>query len=138
NGRAQHVHGKGSARELPQKGENSRIQLARLCQRPPQLFEFATGRQLAVPQEVADLFEGGILGQVMDINATVGQDAPVSIYVADAGDGGDNAFQTLGRQSGRRHKASHSTDAGGRRKVSAMGRAHSNPTLLTPAAARKW
>jgi hypothetical protein len=37
-----------------------------------------------------------MIGQFVDIDATVSQNALVSIDVTDAGGGGDNSFQTLG------------------------------------------
>ena len=52
--------------------------------------------QLAVPQQVAGFFEGGMVGEFVNVDAAVGQDALISVDVADAGGGGDNSFQAFG------------------------------------------
>src|SRR5712692_11778228 len=60
-----------------------------------EFLEFVARRQLAEPQQVAGFFESGLFGQLVDVNAPVGQNAQFSVDVADAGSGGDHSLQTL-------------------------------------------
>ena len=53
------------------------------------------GWQVAKPQEVAGFFESGVVGQFVNIDATIGQNALIAIDVADAGGGCDYSLQSL-------------------------------------------
>jgi hypothetical protein len=59
--------------------------------------------ELAEPEEVGGLLEGGALGEFVDVDSAIGEDAGVAIDPADRGAGGDDAFQAFGCNSGR-HK----------------------------------
>ena len=57
--------------------------------------------KMAVPQQVGGLFEAGVLGQLVNVDAAIGEHARISIDPADAGVGGNNSFQTLSSDSSR-------------------------------------
>ena len=57
--------------------------------------------QDAVPQQVGGFFEGRVLGQLVNVDAAIGQHARVSVDPADAGVRRDNSFQTLSSDSSR-------------------------------------
>src|SRR5271156_1980101 len=48
------------------------------------------------PEQVADFFEGRVLGQIVDVIPAIGEHSRVAVDVANAGCGGNNAFQSLG------------------------------------------
>ncbi len=96
NRRAQHVHGLGLLRERAQQVDDGRVQLA-LFRQPLAKFLQLVGRgQLAIPQQVAGFFKIGVVGKFVNVDAAVGQDALISVDVANAGGGGDYSFQALG------------------------------------------
>ena len=43
----------------------------------------ACGGQLAEPEQIGGLFEGGLAGELVDIDATIGEDAGLSVDEAD-------------------------------------------------------
>ena len=51
--------------------------------------------EFAEPEEVGGLFEGGALGELVDVDAAVGENAGVAVDPADGGAGGDDAFQAF-------------------------------------------
>jgi hypothetical protein len=57
---------------------------------------FVAFGQSPEPEEVAGLFEGGMIGEIVNINAAVRQYSLFAVDVADAGSGGNDAFQTFG------------------------------------------
>src|SRR5271168_1895396 len=59
--------------------------------------------ELAEPEEVSALLEGGSLCEFVDVDAAIGENAGVAVDPADGGRGGDDAFQALWCDSGR-HK----------------------------------
>ena len=82
NGGAQHVHGRSAFGCGPQQIDDGRVQLALVRQLPAKFLEFIRLGQLAVPQQVAGFFEGGIVGKFVNINAAIGEDALVSVNVS--------------------------------------------------------
>jgi len=48
-----------------------------------QIAELGPRRQPAVPQQVADFFERGVAGEIVDVVAAIGQHAAIAIEVAD-------------------------------------------------------
>ncbi len=46
-----------------------------------------------MPEQVAHLFEGRLRCQFVNVEATVGQHAPIAVDVADGGGGGDGIFE---------------------------------------------
>ena len=117
-----------------------------------ELAQLVGGRQLAVDQQVGDLEEAGVLGQLVDRVPAVAQDPGVTVDVGDRR-----------RARGRVHEADVEGDLAGRRQqlarveaVGALGRlddgqgqfstgvaqgyiclAHQRRTLLRPGAARR-
>src|SRR5260370_14200858 len=69
--------------------------MALLCQTSLQILYLALLRQAPKPKQVAGLFKTGMFGQFVNVNAAIGKHAAVSIDIANAGIGGDNAFQTF-------------------------------------------
>ena len=53
------------------------------------------GRQIAVPQQINDLFKGRVLGQVVDVIAPVDQFAVLAVHVTDGRLAGDHVFQAF-------------------------------------------
>ena len=51
--------------------------------------------QLAEPEEVGCLFKSGALGELVNVDAAVGEDPRVAVDPADRRVGGDDAFQSL-------------------------------------------
>ena len=47
--------------------------------------ELGGGGELAEPEEVGGLFEGGALGELVDVDAAIGEDAGVAVDPADGG-----------------------------------------------------
>jgi hypothetical protein len=101
NGGAQQVHGQGVFRRLAQKVDDGGVQVTLGRKAEAQVLQLVACGQLAEPQQVADFLKVGVVGQFVDIKATVGQDAALAVYVTNAGGGGDNAFQSFGRMSSR-------------------------------------
>ena len=73
------------------------------------------GRQLAVDQQVGDLEEGGLLGQLLDGVAAVLQDALVAVDVGDgaAAGGGVDEAGVVDRQAGLRPRRTDLAQVGG-------------------------
>ncbi len=60
-----------------------------------QIFQLISRRQLTEPEQIAGLFEIGIVSQFVNVDTAVGQDALFPVDIADAGSGGDHSFQAL-------------------------------------------
>jgi hypothetical protein len=54
--------------------------------------------QDAVPEQVGGLLEGRVLGQLVNVDAAIGQDARLSVDPADSGVRRNNSFQTLSQR----------------------------------------
>src|ERR1017187_5934746 len=63
-----------------------------LLQRP----QFVGLGQTPKPKQVADFFEGGVVGEIVDVIAAIGEHSLLTVDVANAGCGSDNAFQSFG------------------------------------------
>ena len=72
--------GSGSAR----RGRQLRLQVAELGAR----------RQAAVPEQVADLLERRVPGEIVDVVAAVGEHAAIAVEITDRRGGGDGIFET--------------------------------------------
>ena len=101
---AQHVHGQGVLGRLPQQADDGGVQLALARQVELQLLQLGAIGQPPKPQQVADFFEGRVVGQLVDVDAAIGEHALIAIDVADAGICGGNAFQPLGAVHHRGHE----------------------------------
>ena len=101
------------ARSIAQQCNDGRIQLALLRQAIVQLAQFAARGQLSKPQQVASLFEIRLVGQFVNVDAAIGQNAAISVDVADLGSGGNDALKSLGGMS--RGHAGHGSLASIRR-----------------------
>ena len=60
-----------------------------------QFVQFAGVGKLAEPEQVAGLFKSGMIGEFVNVDAAVGENALVPIDVADAGICGDDALKTF-------------------------------------------
>src|SRR2546428_13974898 len=60
-----------------------------------EFLELVARGQLAEPQQIAGFLEIGVVGQFVNVNATVGQHALFPVDVADAGSGGDHSLQAF-------------------------------------------
>jgi len=80
----------------PHQVDDRSIQLALVRQAFVQFAEFPTRGQLAKPEQIAGFFKGGVVGQFVDINAAVRQDASFTVDEADARGGCNHSFQAFG------------------------------------------
>ena len=78
------------------------IEFARCGEVVGELGESGRG-ELAEPEEIGGLLEGGALSEFVDVDAAIGEDAGVAVDPADGRRGGDDAFQAFRCDSGR-HK----------------------------------
>ena len=86
-----------------------------------QIAELGARRQPAVPQQVADLFEGRVPREIVDVVAAVGQHAAIAVEIADRRRGGDGIFEPRFGLRGRVHSRNHSSAiADGLRTASAV------------------
>ncbi len=97
---AQHVHGRSVPGSGAHQVDDGRIQLALCRQLLAEFLQFGLRGQLAIPQQVAGFFEVGVVGKFVNVDAAVGEDALISVDVADAGIGSDYSFQALGGVGG--------------------------------------
>ena len=93
--RAQHIHGQHVLGQELQTVEDGGVELAFLGQALLERPEFVGLGQAAIPEQVADFLKGGVVGQVVDVVSTVGEDAPLTVDETNAGCGGDYAFQSF-------------------------------------------
>ena len=100
DGGAQYVHGRSVPGSGPHQVDDGRIQLALCRQLLAERIQFGLRRQLAIPQQVAGLFKVGVVGKFVNVDAAVGEDALISVDVADAGICSDYSFQALGGVGG--------------------------------------
>ncbi len=71
------------------------VELALFRHALAQLLQLIAAGQTAKPQQVAGLLKSGVVGQFVNVDATVGQNAPLPIDVANAGGGSDHSLQPL-------------------------------------------
>ena len=93
---AQHVHGQSMARRIAQQRDDRGIQLALFGQAFVQFAQFAARGQFAKPEQVAGLFEIRMVGEFVNVDAAIGQNAAISVDVANLGSGGNDALKSLG------------------------------------------
>ncbi len=92
----QDVHRRGAFRCAPQEINDRGIQVA-FCSQPfVQFFVFVSGGEFAIPEQVAGFFKSGVVGEFVNVDAAVGQDPQIAVYVANLGCGGDHALQPFG------------------------------------------
>ncbi len=60
-----------------------------------QLAKFAARRKLAKPEQVAGLFEVGMVGEFVDVDAAIGENAAFSVDVANLGIGSNDSLESL-------------------------------------------
>ena len=96
---AQHGHGGAQHVHAVRLGDAAQKLHDRRGQRPGShqifldLIQLRLLGQPAVPKEVDDLFENGVVGQRMDVVAAVAEDAEVSVDITNLGLAGDYAFE---------------------------------------------
>ena len=83
--------------------------MARLGELLREGFELARGGELAIPEQVRGFLERGMPGELVDVDATVGEHAGVAVDEADGRRRGDDAFESLGGGS----EGGHGTFSGG-------------------------
>jgi len=57
-----------------------------------QILQLIAIRKAPKPEQVAGLFKSGMLGEFVNVDAAIGENAAFAIDIADARVGGDNAF----------------------------------------------
>ncbi len=90
--RAQRVH-RLARRQLTQQPDHAVGQRTRRGELRLQLAQLRAVRQAAMPQQVADFFEGRLRRQVVDVVSAVGENAALAVDEADARAGGDDVFE---------------------------------------------
>jgi hypothetical protein len=98
---AQHFHGRGRRRNGAQQIDYAKVEAAGERELRLKLAQFELAGENAVPQQVCGLLEGGVHGQLVNVDAPIGQDASISVDPADPGVGCNNPLQTLSSDSGR-------------------------------------
>ena len=83
-----------------QQVEDGCIQLAFLSQPLAKFAQFVALRQSSEPEQVARFLKIRVVGEVVDIDAAIGQDALFTIDVANAGNGSYDAFKSFGGMAG--------------------------------------
>src|ERR1700678_1252763 len=96
NHSTQNIHRQGMLRRQPQKIKDGWIELAFARQPLAKHLELIGIGQMSKPQEMADLLEGRVVGQIVDVISAVGKHPLLAVDVTDARGGGDNAFQSFG------------------------------------------
>ena len=82
---------------LTQEADDRGIELALARQTELELLEFGAGGKASEPEEVAALLEVGVGGQLMDVDAAIGEYSLVAIDVANARISCGDAFQAFRR-----------------------------------------
>src|SRR5207302_4961525 len=100
NRRSQNIHRKSMLGGHAQQVEDGCIQLAFLSQPLAKFAQLVALRQSSEPQQVAGFLKIGVVGEVVDIDAAIGQDALFTIDVANAGNGSYDAFKSFGGMAG--------------------------------------
>ncbi len=77
----------------------SRTRARASCEENSRSVEFAG--KAAVPEQVGRFFKAGFLGEIVDVDAAVGQHAGFTINETNAGISGNNSFKTLANDRGR-------------------------------------
>src|SRR5579884_1796982 len=80
------------------------IELAFFRQRVTHISQFATLGQLAKPEQVADFFKRRVVGELVNIDAAVGEDTAITVDVTNArgarGYSGESPRELAGGQAG--------------------------------------
>src|SRR3954469_13016275 len=87
------------ARRIAEQIDNGSIDLPLLRQALVQFPQLGTCRELSEPQQVAGLFEIGVVGELVDIYAAVSKHALFAIDVANFRVGGNDALKPFGSTS---------------------------------------
>ena len=96
NGGTQHLHGGGVGGHAAEELDDAPVHGARGGKSGGKVRELVGRGQLAEPEEIGGLFEGGVGSELVDIDAAVREDTGVAVDPADGRRGGDNTFQTFG------------------------------------------
>src|SRR4030095_1556627 len=92
--------------------------------------ELHAGGQLAVPEQVADLLEGRLARQLVDVVAAVGETAVLAVEIAQTGLGRDPPLQTPAELTALGHRCllSERRVARGRRRAGCSRTVYRAPT----------
>ena len=93
DGRAQRAHRMGIARRETEQLDDARIDGCGLAQASSQRRQLVPVGELAVPEEVADFFEGGVLGEVLDFVPSVHEPPLLAEDLAEPGLRRDDSLQ---------------------------------------------
>ncbi len=83
DGGAEDLHGRGVGGDAAEEVDDLWVELARGGEVPVEVGQFRGVGQFAEPEEVGALFEGGALGELVDVDAAIGEDAGVAVDPAD-------------------------------------------------------
>ncbi len=100
DGGAEDLHRRGVGWDAAEEVDDLWIELAGCGEMGGEVGEFGGVGELAEPEEVGGLLEGGALGEFVDVDAAIGENAGVAVDPADGGAGGDDAFQAFRCDSG--------------------------------------
>ena len=82
-----------------QQADDGGVELALARQTELELLQFGAGGQASEPEQVAALLEVGVGGELVDVDAAIGEHALVAIDVANARISCGDAFQAFRRIS---------------------------------------
>ena len=95
HGSSQHLHRRGGGGKGAQQVDDALVEGAGQGQLRREFAQLEFAGQAAVPEQVGGLLEAGVLGQLVDVDAAIGEHARFSVNPADSGVGGNNSFKTL-------------------------------------------
>ena len=97
----QHFHRRGRRGDAAQQIDNAHVKAPGERKLRLELAQLELAGKNAVPQQAGSLLEGGVHGQLVNVDAPIGQDAGFSVDPADTGVRRDNSLQTLSSDSSR-------------------------------------
>ncbi len=98
---SQHFHGRGGGGKASQHVDDALVEGAGQGQLRGELAQGELIGQHAVPEQVGGFLEGGVLGELVDVDAAIGEDPRISVDPADTGVRGNNSLKTLSSDSSR-------------------------------------
>ncbi len=99
HGSSQHFHGRGGGRKAAQHVDDALVEGAGKGELRLELAQVELVGQVTIPEEIGGFLEGGVFGQLVNVDAPIGQHARFSVDPADAGVRCNNSFQTLSSDS---------------------------------------
>ena len=88
--------GKRMLRNLSYEADDLGVEFTLAHELHIELLQFGAVGQLPEPEQVADFFKVGMIGEFVDVDAAIGKNTLVAVDVTDAGISGNYTFESLG------------------------------------------